>query len=174
MSTPTLELPPEVARLINPAYCAGLIARTAVRYAGEQEETGTGEPYGLPYLLSFLVLPLVLHGSSRDEILKHNAKYSLHRLVRESPIVLPGLDRRVEVFKGYTRTGLLFGATHGCLSVDPLTLRVTGQERFTARLTGPQGLHATAARAVRAADRLGAWFARADPAQVFMMLQLIP
>jgi hypothetical protein len=46
--------PTEIANLLNPAFCALLLAQ-AVR--GYQEETKVG----LPYALAFLVLPLVLH-----------------------------------------------------------------------------------------------------------------
>lgn len=164
----------EVERLLNPAFCAGLIARASIRYSSNERKVGTERAAGLPHLLSFLVLPLVLHAPTRDEINSHNANYGLHRFVRGRPDLLLGLDRRVEGFLAHTRAALLFGSSHGCLRFDSENLRVIAERRFAARLTGPRGLRDAAAAPVHAADRLGAWFAGASTGQVFLSLQLTP
>lgn len=173
ISTPEAVIPPEVERLLNPPFCAGLIARAAARYGASQTRpTAAGD--GLPYLLSFLILPLALHAPTREEINSHKATYGLHRFVRGRPDLLPGLDRRVEGFRAATLAALLFGSAYHCLDVNPETLRITADRRFAAKLTGSGGLPESAASPVHAAERLGAWFAGAGIGQVFLTLQLTP
>lgn len=168
------EFPPEVERLLNPPFCAGLIARAAVRFVASQTRPEPASSNGLPYLLAFLIAPLALHAPTREEINSHKANYGLHRFVRGRPDLLPGLDRRVEGFRAATQAGLLFGFTHGCLHLDPDSLRITGDRRFAASLSGSGGLPEAAASPVHAAERLGAWFAGAGIGQVFLSLQLTP
>jgi Family of unknown function (DUF6521) len=59
--TPWTERPIELANLLNPAFCGFLIRSAAASYK-------ESKPEGMPFALAFLVLPLVLHVSTRKTL----------------------------------------------------------------------------------------------------------
>lgn len=57
--TPWIERSPEQARLFNPAFVGVTILSCARGFATSQEN-------GLPYALTFLAVPIVLHRATRE------------------------------------------------------------------------------------------------------------
>lgn len=161
--------PPEVERLLNPAYCASVLAQYAYAYGRARSESTRG----LPYVLLYLCLPMALHSRTCEEINRHNKAYGLHRVVRERPDLLVGLDERVRGLAGTARAAFLFGANSGMLSFDREVARVLGNPKLVRKLR--QGaLSEEAIQPIRAAERLGAWFGHLAPAEVFLHLGLQP
>jgi hypothetical protein len=169
-SRPGFGHPPEIERLLNPAYCACVLARFAHAFAQSQDEDAAP---GAPLPLVFLCLPLALHERTRDEVNRHGRRFGLHRVVRGHPDLLAGLARRVEGFRGTTREALLFGSGHAMLRIDPDTGAVAGAEQVVRWLT-PANLDDHAMPPIRAAERLGAWFGEIEIAEVFLHLGLRP
>ncbi|HEX6799854.1 MAG TPA: three component ABC system middle component [Ktedonobacterales bacterium] len=162
--------PVEMTRLLNPAYCAMLLARCAVSY---QNTSANVARRGLPYALVYLCLPLTLHAGTRTSINRHNSEYGLHRYVREHPEALFHLPERVDGLRSATTDGMLFGTAYNVLAFDTQSASFTGTRSIVSRLTAAN-LDQDAAVAVRAADRLGAWFGNLTTTEVFLFLGLRP
>ncbi|MBD1856715.1 MULTISPECIES: three component ABC system middle component [Leptolyngbya] len=93
--------PTEFAHLFNPAFCS-VILQGAVR------DFGTVQEEGMPYALFFLVLPIVLHKSTR-QVLPKKATTKLHAWLQEHPQVLIGFADRTRSMVPYTKEALAFG-----------------------------------------------------------------
>ncbi len=92
--------PVEVLRLLNPAYCAGVLSTFAVNYGGARPGEVSA---GVPFPLMFLCLPMALHRATRTAIVHHNNDFGLHRLIKDHPDVLFELSERVEGLRSTTR-----------------------------------------------------------------------
>lgn len=162
--------PVEVLRLLNPAYCAGVLSTFAVSY-GEAQPGSAGA--GVPFPLLFLCLPLTLHRGTRTAIVQHNNDFGLHRLLKDHPDILFELPERVEGLTATTREALLFGTAHEMLGIDASAGHINGNRRIANRLSvnllGEDGM-----LPMRAAVRLGSWLSRISPAEVFLHLGLRP
>lgn len=163
------DISPEVERLLNPAFGCAVLAMAARRYSKQP----AGHGLGLPLLLAFVVLPLVLHGRTRQSIVQHNTGYGLHRFIRTHSETLAGLDRRVQGFRAFSQAAVTFGACNGLIELDDESLHIAATPAFLRALSAAD-LDEDAIGTLRAADRLGAWFAGLDVPRVFLVLQLIP
>lgn len=127
------EQPREVARLLNPAFCAALIMRSAQGFAD-----ATKTPMHL--VLAYLVLPIVLHEPTRESLPRSNTtKFSTWIL--QHPQVRAGLTERCQAMLPFTSAGLslLLRAKavsineRGFILVNDVTLR--GATTFPKRTT---------------------------------------
>jgi hypothetical protein len=98
--------PVEEANLINPAYCSLLIATVAQGYESEEKE--------LPFSVSFLILPMVLHPFTRNR-LPRTTKTSIPVWLKNNPDILLGFSKRVKAMVPYTKEALLFGLKHNLI-----------------------------------------------------------
>lgn len=156
--TPWDERPPEVAHLFNPAFCA-LILRHAVKaYA---KERGDGMALGL----AGLVLPVLLHGRTRDA-LPATTGALLHTWLQANPEVQVGLARRVRAIAPHTREAALFGLQRGVLAVSDGLLTAPAI-RLRAYTPLPES---EAEVSVRRAGFLGRWFAKSGSAATVLAL----
>ena len=106
------ERPVEYANLLNPAFCS-ILLHNAVK--GYQLEKGRG----MPYPLLFLVLPIVLHRSTR-EVLPKKIVTKLHIWLQERPEVRVGFGERSRDLVLYTKEAITFGMQTKILSIDKL------------------------------------------------------
>lgn len=148
--------PPEVAYLLNPAFCA-VLARAGVRaYLAESKR-------GLPLPFIYLLLPLVLHKSTRDA-LPATGRTRMLTWLATSPAARVGVADRVRNVAPYTREAVLFGAQHDALRLDE-DARLWPTRRRLRPYNPPES--SEPARCLSRADLLGRWFARGgDPATV--------
>lgn len=107
--------PIEIANLLNPPFCSVLLNDYISSF---QEDI----PEGMPYALSFLVLPIVLHKSTR-ELLPRSIRTKLHVWLQEKPQVRLGFSQRTQQLVPYSREGLLFGLKSGVISVNDANLK---------------------------------------------------
>lgn len=150
--TPWTARPPEIARLMNPAFCA-LVMRASVKgYCDENTE-------GLPYALAFLVLPLSLHQRSRLALPKTVAT-RLAFWVADTPHLRMGLADRVRGLVPYTKEALIFALR------DPLVQLVGGRfipaKRRLRAMPWPGSSEPSVC--IEAAHLIGRLFARAGSA----------
>jgi hypothetical protein len=96
----------EERTLLNPAFCGELLHLAAVEYGGA----------GLPFPLSFLVLPLVLHKKSR-EALPSIIRTSIPTWLQRHPEVKIGFDERVTQTAPITREAVAFLLAHQKLRI---------------------------------------------------------
>ena len=102
--------PIEIANLLNPAFCSIILRESIVGFTKEKQE-------GMPYSLAFLILPLVLHKSTRIEIPKTSAT-KLHVWLQEKPQVRIQFAERVSRLVPYTRESLLFGVRNTIIAIN--------------------------------------------------------
>jgi hypothetical protein len=99
--------PTEVAHLFNPAFSAMVLGYAARGFAGERSA-------GLPWLFSFLVVPLVLHKATRDVAPKTKASKFL-TWAEKNPSILVGFADRARNMVPHVREGIMFGVNTGLL-----------------------------------------------------------
>ena len=104
---PWRERPSEVAHLFNPAFCATLLGCAARGFAG-------GRNVGLPWLLAFLVVPLVLHKATRDVAPKMKAT-KFQTWVERNPSILVDFAERARHMVPHVREGIMFGVSTSLL-----------------------------------------------------------
>lgn len=102
------ERPIEIAHLFNPAFCALLMAAGVSGFT-EQDEIG------MPYPLSFVLLPTVLHRSTR-EALPNSLSTKMHPWIQENQDVRVGFPERCHAISGHIREAVLFAGLSGLIS----------------------------------------------------------
>ncbi|MGK2954622.1 MAG: three component ABC system middle component [Solirubrobacterales bacterium] len=102
--------PREEARLLNPAFVAALLWACA---DGHGAEAGTG----LPYPLSFIALPVLLHRPTRIT-LPSSKRTSLAAWLGAHPRALVGFSGRASALVTIVKGGLLFGCREGLIAMD--------------------------------------------------------
>ena len=116
--------PVEVANLLNPAFCAVLIRQAIYGYSMTISE-------GMPFSLSFLILPLILHENTRSSLPKiYNPKTKLHAWIHKYPEIKAGLPDRVKTLQPYSREAILFGLQRHVLRVGDQGLFFIGQQKL--------------------------------------------
>lgn len=165
MSDPTGR-PAEVANSLNPAWCGWLLREAAGGYAGVK-------PAGMPFALSFLVLPVVLHRRTRDALPRSTAT-AMHAWLRARPDVLPGFAARAARLAPFVREALLFAGSLGLLSFADGGLLVPAGELRRGKAT-VLARSQTMKVSVRKAGLVGELLAEAgEPATVFQMWGVRP
>ena len=104
------ERPFEVRNLYNPAFCGLLLARAVAEYQKEQDRR-------MPYSLSFLVLPFVLHRASR-EILAAKIRSRFLKVLGDAPELLIDFPARAVAMRPFTQEGFGLLMQKGCLDVS--------------------------------------------------------
>ncbi len=157
--------PVEIANLLNPAFCA-LLLRDATRSYCDYDKAG------MPYVLAFLLLPLVLHRKTRESVSQRPTTTFGQWIERNSDVMLGFADRSREL-NLLTKEAIMFGLQHGVLSIG-----VTGSIVPADASTGhppswhnnsPPQIYVTCAR------NIGKWFADVgDEATICRLLGVRP
>ncbi len=104
------ERPITTANLLNPAFCGEIIRRCAKSYSDE-----TQKPF--PFVLTFILLPIVLHKATR-EALPRTIRKSLHAWLEENPSVKIGFAIRCQQMVPFTKEALVFLLQHKAIKLD--------------------------------------------------------
>ncbi|WP_455988536.1 three component ABC system middle component [Methylorubrum extorquens] len=154
-----------VALVQNPAFGSMLLWNFGRGYQGEC----VGE---LPVLTSFfLILPLVLHGPTMRVIKSTNQSSGLAKFVSklgEERERLFAVHSRAVAMRGLTLESVAAGISARLLRVDYDTALVRSND------AKPPALPDRLKHHVASAEKLGRWFARLPPNQVFSLLQIEP
>ena len=140
--------PMEVANHFNPAFCSLLLSEAVSGYMGRSTQ-------GMEYPLSFLVLPIVLHKSTREALPK-NTRTRLHIWIQDNSSCRIGFVKRVQYLKSYTQESLIFGMQQGLLIVDDKGLLIPAKKKIP-KLPAPEGSEPNEIQA--RALFVGKWFA---------------
>jgi len=153
---------PEAAALFNPAFGAYLLAAAA----GAHHRAGNTP---LPYLSSFLVLPLVLPPDSRTA-LPRDTRTSLTAWLARNPQLRASYPTRAAALTAYTRTCHRFALRQGTYGVDSTGIVL---ERRLPSLPRT-GRHDETAQCTTAAALVGRWLAATPTATAFTLLGVTP
>jgi len=109
------ERSPEVSYLLNPAFCARILYGTIVSYKKECKRD-------FPFVLSYLVLPIVLHKETRQRV-----KTVSHMQVwlQENPELLIGYAQRAKSLVSITSEAIEFLLQSGTVEFNSDSIIIT-------------------------------------------------
>jgi hypothetical protein len=147
-----------ISHFLNPALVAVLIGESAAEYERSRHES-------MPWVLVFIVVPLVLHGPSR-RALPRDTRTHLSTWVSRNPVVVAGFAERARGLAPRVREGLRHGVRCGALILDDQRVQSTFSGR---RRVGQLD------ELIRAAGLIGRWLAKVDrPSTVYALLGVAP
>lgn len=100
----------ELASLFNPAFCS-LLLRQSI--AGYQENN----LIGMPFSLTFLILPIVLHRNTR-QTLPRDVRKKMHAWLTEHNEAKIFFCERTQSFIPYTKEALIYGMKEGLIDIN--------------------------------------------------------
>ena len=157
----------EEASLFNPSFCAALLAETAVDHHRKDHR-----PFPLP--LAFLVLPVVLHRSTRHA-LPPTTVTALLPWIERNRETLAGFPARVASMRDITRESLIFGLQHGVLDITASAGLAAGSDRKTATPRRTPWFTDEVRECLDRAAFVGRWFATAGTtATIYASLGVSP
>lgn len=158
---PWHERPFEIASLLNPAFCALLLCDSVDNY--NQEEITRR---GMPYALSFLVLPLVLHKSTREALPKSTLA-TMSEWLEQTPQVLVGFAARTRLLIPFTKEAIVFGMQKKAIQIDKYGKLIPDKHRALHNIAlWPNDSEPAMCR--KKAGLVGRWFTRSgDAATIF-------
>jgi hypothetical protein len=152
----------EERRLLNPAFGAQLIWRSARGYASVNEGALSLEE-------SFLVLPMVLHGEIRQS-LPRDTRTSMAVWLETEALARRWIAAGARRLVPFTKEALLFGGVHGFIAIEGSQVRATeqGWTKIEARLL--KQTTDEVRECVKRAEFLGKWLAQTGSAPTVLAL----
>ena len=102
--------PPEIANLLNPAFCSIILHNSIKGYQSKQE-------LGMPFPLIFVILPIILHPKTR-EILPSTTNKNFYSWLREYPQIYIGFSNRAKSLVRHTKESVAFGIKQQIFQVN--------------------------------------------------------
>jgi Family of unknown function (DUF6521) len=102
---------PIVANLFNPAFCGELIRIVVYNYNKQKITTN------FPFAFSFLVLPILLHKETREQIPKSVRTY-LFVWVESNDFLFFDFSKRTKSMVNYTREALMFAMAYKKIDIS--------------------------------------------------------
>lgn len=159
---PWKDRPPEIASLLNPAFCAEVCRRVVHAHAGRHRG-----PFPPPLL--YLILPLLLHRKTREEI-GERSRQKMHAWLLEHSDLRVGFADRVRRSAPSTLEALSFLVCTGAAHLDPSGLILRGYAP-----TSVSGRHDDVAEIYKKSAVVGRWFADAGETEsVYTMWGIRP
>lgn len=147
---------PAVADLLNPALVSTIVASAADQY-------GRNAAGPMPFELSFLLTPLVLHRDTRLSLPQRTDSH-LTKWVSSHAVLAAGFGARAKSLVEPTREGLRFGVREGVIVFDGRTITGLIGSTRPARI-------GDVADVMKKAGFVGRWFAKLDsPTTAFALL----
>ena len=143
----------EEANLFNPAFCATLLVK-----AGEEFARKGARP--LPFALTFLILPIVLHHGTRSA-LPSSTVTSMLPWIQDNREQLVEFAQRAQRLGPITREALLFGVQHHTMVLTADGNVTVGPKRQSATEKRTELFTDEARECVDRAGFLGRWLSTA-------------
>jgi hypothetical protein len=102
--------PVEIAHLLNPAFCSILLSEAIDGYCNESETE-------MPYVLSFLILPIILHKPTRD-LLPRSISTKLHAWIQDNQSAHVGFAERVRWTIPYTKEAIAYATAANSILIS--------------------------------------------------------
>ena len=153
--------PQEERALLNPGFCSILLWHAANGHVAVSRS-------GLPFDVSFLVLPIVLHRLTR-EALPRGTTTSLAVWLDEQSLARAQIADRARALVGFTKEALLFGGRHGLLTMSGSL--VVGSQAWRKRIEAELARSSDeVGSCAKRAEFLGKWFASCGSGSTVMAL----
>lgn len=104
------ERPNEIANLINPAFCSIILFDAINAYY-------TIKKKGMPYAISFIILPIILHKRTRDK-LPATSRSKYYAWIQQNPEVKIDFNIRTKNLVPYTKEAIQYGIINLLFSID--------------------------------------------------------
>jgi len=141
------ERPREIAYLLNPAFC-GEILRNAIK-----EYNSHSGPF--PYVLAYLILPIVLHKKTRERI---HSRSKMHTFLQKNPDLKIGFAERARQLVTVTNESLTFLMQLGYIELDDARLKATSKRTNKINIDTYTEIYDCFQKALI----VGRWFARSE------------
>jgi len=99
---------PEIAYFLNPAFCSTVLYSTIYEYQKKAKD-------GYPFTLTYLVLPIVLHKSTRERV---SSRSNMVVWLQKNPDVLIGFPDRVRSLVSFTNEAIEFLLHQGIITIE--------------------------------------------------------
>ena len=163
--TPWNERPPEVARLLNPGFCAAILVTAIVSHEEECK-------HGLPFPLAYMVFPLVLHKPTRD-LMPPSKATRLHVWLLQHSEVRVGLAERTRSLLPFTSEAIRFLSDRKAITYA--NDRVASGPNMPLASSRIEKLSLTTKDCFSRSRLVGRWLAASGrPSRVFSILGLTP
>lgn len=157
----------EEANLFNPAFCATLITKSSIEFI----KKSNNRP--VPFAISFLILPIILHNRTRDA-LPSSTVTALLPWLQEHREQLVDFPERVARLKPFSQEALMFAISHGTLLLDEGGLSLGKNKLLTTEKKTPH-FTSEARNCLDRAGFLGRWLATAGtPATILAAWSVAP
>ena len=154
---------PEASALFNPAFTSLLIHSAIVSHDRESAA-------GMAWPVSFLVLPLVMHESTRLAF-PRTVRKTFVAWIHENPDVRSAFAPRAQALTGVTRQALRNLLRQSLIEVSGARFRASGRRVRSAT----QPVHGQeVVQCVRAATLVGRWMATVEPVTAMGLLGVRP
>ncbi len=153
------------ANLLNPAFCGEIIRRTIAAYNGNEEGIK------FPFSLLHLILPILLHKKTRENMPQRSSTY-FHSWVDENEHLFIDFVRRVKELIPYTNESMLFLLQYNAAKInDDGNIEIISYTRRT-----PSGDYSNEVKTIyKKAELLGKWFRLTGNEQtIYMFLKIRP
>jgi hypothetical protein len=104
------ERPLTIAHLLNPAFCGEVVKRCIVEF----QKINTA---GLPYQLTFLILPMILNKNIRNSLPKSSGK-NFVAWIEENQILKKDLPEIIKNIVPYTQETIMFLMMYDVISIN--------------------------------------------------------
>lgn len=104
--------PITVSYLLNPAFCGEIIKRCIKTYSKENPSDK-----GLPFILAFTVLPLVLHQDIRNKLPKKTSK-SLMSWLTDNQDIKVKIPELIKALVPHTKEAIMFLLAYGVIQIN--------------------------------------------------------
>lgn len=152
----------EERRLLNPAFCAQLLWRSARGYSGANDDLLSLEE-------SFLVLPMVLHGEIRQS-LPRDTRTSMAVWLETEALARRWIAAGARRLVPFTKEALLFGGVHGFLAIEGSRVRATEQRWAKLEASSVKQASDEVKECIRRAEFVGKWLAQTGSAPTVLAL----
>ena len=151
----------EEKALLNPAFCSLLLWHAAHGYTSVEQE-------GLSFEEAFLILPMVLHQTTR-ETLPRDTRTSLAVWINGNPLAQGRIVTCARLLVTFTKEGMLFGGIHGLTKID--SGRLYAKKDWQRTITYSLRASSEEVRAcARKAEFVGKWFAQTGNRAIVLAL----
>lgn len=153
------------AHLLNPAFCGEVIRRTITSFNDNEKEMK------FPFILSFLILPIVLHKRTRAKMPLRSSTY-FHSWVEDNEHLFIDYAERARQMMPYSKEAISFLMLQNAIVIeDDGSISSSKYKKLTPKGDNTEEIN----EIYKKAELLGKWLRlTGNPQTIFMFLKIRP